>query len=114
MAGRFMHMVSMERTPEEKAADREASEYPPPISAMPDVPPGLCICLTETELEKLGFDIEDVGAECRVGDVIHLVAFARVTSISTNDTGGGTRGRLELAITDLEIEDETEEGEQAA
>lgn len=103
---KFHKMVSMERTLEEKALERAKNEYPPPVLQMPDVPSGLCLCLTETELDKL--DLEE---ECEVGDMIHLFAMARVTSISKQDTGDGPRCRIELAITDMAVEDEDTEVE---
>lgn len=99
-------MISVERTDDEKAAERARDMFPAVISEMPDVPPGLCICLTETELAKLGLE-----ADCDVGDMIHLFAMAKVTSVSATDTGSGTRCRIELAITDLAVEDEDDEEE---
>lgn len=101
---RFHKMVSMVRTPDEKLEQRERDSYPPAISAMPDVPYGLCISLTEVELEKL--DLED---DCEVGDIIHLFAMAKVTSVSKRDTGDGCDCRVELSITDLAVEDESTE-----
>jgi hypothetical protein len=104
----FRHMVDMTRSPDEKAAERLRDSYPQPIADMPDVPPGLCLCLTNDELDKL--DLDD---DCEVGDTIHLVAFARVTSVSKQDTGNGSRVRIELAICQLSCEDEAEEAEAA-
>ena len=105
----FVRMVSMERTPEEKAEQRAREMFLPAIGDMPDVPSGLCICLTEVELEKLNLD-----DDCEVGDMIHISGMARVTSISKNETDNGCHCRVELAITDLAVEDEsteaTEEG----
>jgi hypothetical protein len=103
---KFRNMVSMKRTPEEKADARVENMYPPPIADMPDVPPGLCLCLTETELEKLS-----LSDECEVGDTIHLVALAEVTSISKTDTGAGCKCRIELAIVSLSCEDESDEAD---
>ena len=101
---KFHRMVSMERTPDEKAVERAQNECPPSIADMPDVPYGLCICLTEVELEKL--DLED---DCEVGDLVHLFCMAKVTSVSKNDTGRGPKCRVELAITDMEVENEDTE-----
>lgn len=75
-----------------------------PVDSVPNVPYGLCLCLTETELEKL--DLEE---ECEIGDVIHLFALAKVTSVSKQDSGDGPKCRIELAITDLAVEDEDNE-----
>jgi hypothetical protein len=106
----FKRMVSMERTDAEKAEERMKNEYPPAISEMPDVPPGLCIALTEAELEKLDIELDD---DVSVGDVVHLSGLARVTAISKQETGNGCRCRLELAFTDLSVEnEETEDAEK--
>jgi hypothetical protein len=77
---------------------------PLPMDGRPDYPPGLCICLTEKELEKLGLD-----ADCDVGDVIDLRAFACVRSVSKSDHGDGGHCRIELQIEKLAIENESEE-----
>ena len=99
---RFHKMVDMRRSREEKKEEVE----PMPIDDMPDVPYGLCISLTENELEKL--DLEE---ECDVGDMIHLFCMARVTSVSKNATSDGCRCRVELSITDMAVENEDDEDE---
>jgi hypothetical protein len=105
MAG-FRHMVDMERSDEEKAASRMENMYPPALPDMPDVPPGLCICLTEAELEKL--DLDD---DAEIGDLLHLMCMAKVTSISKQDTGNGPKCRIELAIVMMSVENEDTEDE---
>jgi hypothetical protein len=102
----FKRMVSMERTDAEKAAERIRDEYPPAISNMPDVPYGLCIRLTEIELDKMGVELDE---DVRVGDVIHISGMAKVTAVKVEDTSGGRKECLELAITDLAVEDEETE-----
>lgn len=102
----FKRMISMERTDAEKAEERIRDQYPPAISDMPDVPYGLCLRLTETELDKLGIELDE---EVRVGDVIHISGLAKVTACRVEDTSGGRKECLELAITDLAVEDESEE-----
>lgn len=73
--------------------------------AKPDYPYGLRICLTHKELEKLGLE-----ANCDIGDVIDLRAFAVVTSVSSNKVDGGeTECRVELQIQKLAIENENDE-----
>lgn len=67
-------------------------------------PYGLRICLTHKELEKLS-----LGDDCDVGDVIDLRAFAVVTSVSSNDVGGGKECRVELQIQKLALENEGDE-----
>lgn len=70
----------------------------------PSFPYGLRICLTHRELEKLGLD-----ADCDIGDVIDLRAFAEVTSVSMTDGAGGKECRVELQIQKLAVENEATE-----
>jgi hypothetical protein len=73
----------------------------------PVYPYGLCISLTHDDLEKL--DLDD---NPEVGDLIHVVAMAKVTSVSKRDTQDGKCDcRIELQITHLGLEDETTEYE---
>ena len=101
----FSKMVSMARSEGEKAEAVAEMMAPPSPSKMPDFPYGLCITLTEDELEKL--DIEDDGIE--IGDTIDLRAFAKVTSISKRQEGGRECCRVELQIEQLAVEDEDHE-----
>ena len=105
----FVQMVPMARSPAEKAEEAAESMMPPAIADMPDVPYGLHISLTEEELEKL-----DLSDDAEVGDMIHLMAMATITSISKNQTSGGCKCRIELAITHLAVEDEDKEDEEEA
>lgn len=98
----FSKMVSMERTPAEKV--EEAMEMMSPAVSMPDYPYGLTISLDETDLEKL-----DLDADCEVGDMIDLRAFAMVTSVSKRQQDGQDCCRVELQIQRLAIENENEE-----
>ena len=99
---RIPAMVDMKRTP------AEVAESTSPISAMDanEYPYGLCICLCNDELEKLG--LTDLPA---VGDMLHIHAMAKVTSVSSNDTGAGENRRVELQIVAMVGEDEDEENE---
>ena len=97
--------VDMRRTPEEKVEEAVERIMPEPMD-IPDVPYGLCISLTEKELEKL--DLDD---DCDVGDLVHLFAMAQVTSVSKRDTGNGSECRIELSIVSMAIEDESTEEE---
>lgn len=104
------NMVSMAKTPAEVAEEVAESTYPKsPAAIAADVskyPYGLCLALTEEEMEKMGLDYSDV----EVGDTIHLFAFAKVTSVSARETQGGKNCcRVELQITDLEVDDEDHE-----
>lgn len=102
------NFVDMARTPEEKKEMVES--YSSPASpSVPDYPYGLCLCLTHEEFEKL-----DIDPSClEVGDVIHLAAFAKVTSMSVNarsdETGEHADCRVELQIVSLSMEDESTE-----
>lgn len=109
MAG-FRRMIDMARSPEEVKKDLAPLAMPSPESA-PSYPYGLCISLTEDELEKLGID-----GDCEIGDMIHLFAMAEVTSCSEHKTKAAdgsekTCCRIELQITHLGLEDEDREEE---
>lgn len=94
-------MVDMEMD-DEDALD---TVCPIPMPERPRYPYGLRICLTDKELAKLGLE-----ADCDIGDVIDLRAFAVVTSCSQNKTEGGEdECRVELQIEKLAIENETTE-----
>ena len=103
----FKGLVDMTRSAAEKAAEHERYSTGADHGLdMPDVPPGLCICLTEAELDKL-----DLEHDAEVGDLIELRVMAKVTSVSKHDSGSGPRCRIELSITHMECEDEEEEEE---
>ncbi len=77
----------------------------PEIAKKPDYPWGLRISLTEKELAKLGLD-----ADCDIGDMIDLRAFAVVTSVSKNKRDDGDESvRVELQIEKMAAENELEE-----
>lgn len=93
-------MTDMARSTSEKV---EAMSAPIPSEAA-DYPYGLCISLDHDDLEKL--DLDD---NVEAGDMVHLVAFAKVTSVSKRDIGGKTECRVELQIQSLAVEDENNE-----
>ncbi len=101
--------VDMAITPKEMKA--ELAE-PMPVMAesdRPRYPYGLCLCLGQHELEKLG-----ISSMPDAGDMIHLMAMAKVTSVSERDTeDGGKDCRVELQITHLALEDEDRETPEA-
>lgn len=75
-------------------------------SGIPEVgqsqyPYGLCICLTDAEIEKL--DLDD---DCDVGDMISFEAIAKVTAVSKRDTG--TRIELQIIAMANDGDDEPE------
>ena len=88
--------------------DDEASldaAMPIAMAEKPKYPFGLRICLCERELEKLGLE-----ADCDVGDVIDLRAFAVVTSVSKGEgEHEGKYSRVELQIQKLAVENEMTE-----
>ncbi|HLX18462.1 MAG TPA: hypothetical protein VKS24_25015 [Bradyrhizobium sp.] len=96
----WSRMIDMELDDEDKVE----TMCPPALENVPDYPWGLRITLTHRELEKLGLD-----DDCSVGDVIDLRAFARVCSISSNETAMGPECRIELQITQLAVENEMDE-----
>jgi hypothetical protein len=99
----FRHMVDMTRTDEEKMQAR----YPEmPSLEVPDVHPGLCLCLNEADLERL--DLED---NAEVGDLLHMHCIAKVTSVNKSDTGDGCKVRVEMSVIFMTIEDEDAENE---
>lgn len=88
----------------------EMDEQASPFSSMRDMnlyPYGLCLSLSNKELEKLNLD-----HECEIGDFIHLFAMAKVTSRSISDTGSGEQCRLELQITHMGLESEDDEDQE--
>lgn len=101
----FSKMVDMALA----AGDRPAG-MPEGMDA-PRYPYGLCISLTEAELEKLGYGTE---ALPEVGDMCHLMAMGTVTAVSCNETDGGKRCRVEIQITHLSAETEDDEAAEAA
>lgn len=92
--------VDMAHTPKEMV--KEAS----PSYQQSIYPYGLCLRLGTDELEKL--DIED---DFKVGDIIDLRCFAKVTSVSMNQMADSTSRCMELQITHLAVENENNEDE---
>jgi major coat protein len=112
----FQKMVDMAKTPSDVKKELKTMAMPspaPPDVSVPSYPYGLCITITEEEIAKLGLD----GDLPDVGDMIHLAAMAKVTSVSESereDTGGGKTKccRVELQITHLAaLENESDEYE---
>lgn len=79
--------------------DKLDAPMPYPMPDKPDYPYGLRICLTDKELAKLGID-----HDCDVGDSITFGAKAKVTSKTCTDGDGGHSCRVELQITDMDVE----------
>jgi hypothetical protein len=81
-------------------AERMAS-YAPSDSNSPNVPPGMCLCLTERELEKMG-----ISDEVEVGDLLHLMVMIQATAV--HKTEGGVR--VECSVIAGCAENESTEG----
>lgn len=107
MAMKPRTMVSMELDDEDKMDARQ----PIAMQDRPDFPYGLRISLTEKEIEKLDIDHSSL----KVGGLIHLHGFARITSVGSSEhrseSGDGKSQHCELQIEDLSIESEDEENE---
>lgn len=88
-------MTSLVQTSSERMADMMA------VPDRPDVPGGLCLALTQNELDKLGLD-DDV----EVGDMLHLMIMVQATSVHKDSNGC----RIECAIIAGRVEDESTEG----
>jgi hypothetical protein len=107
----FTKMVDMAKTPEEIKDDypAEASigSAPPKV---PVYPWGLCLRLEDDSLKKLKIDEMP-----EVGDMIHLFAMAKVTSVTQNEVEDSKTGEkskrtcIELQITQMATEDEDQE-----
>jgi hypothetical protein len=113
---RFSPMVDMANTPEEVTAElaKDAAMPSVPAASKPSVPTydyGLCLRLNEESLEKLQID----GDLPAVGDMIHFVAMAKVTSASVSEREGTNGGKetcrsVELTVTHIGmLEDEDHE-----
>lgn len=103
----IMPMVDMALSPKEAKA--EAAVVEPAESSSPKYPWNLCLCLQEEQLAKL-----NLKALPAVGEMIHLFALAKVTSITSNERQGSdgaaeTDRRVELQITHLAVESEDAE-----
>lgn len=91
--------VDLGKTPEEKA-----EEAKPMVSQVADYSYRHCISLNQEDLDKL--DMDD---DFEVGDIIHLSAFAQVTSASRRMVDGKPECCVELQIQKLAVEDESTE-----
>lgn len=101
MVDKIPPMVDMSATAE------EAEEILQP--SPPKYPYGLCISFCQDELEKLGLDEEEL---C-IGDLLHLHALAKVTSVSSYDSENGSSKRVELVLAYIAAEDEDKEDDEA-
>lgn len=100
MVNKLKSMVDMALTEKEQEEVLEPSP--------PKYPYGLCICLCQDELEKLGISEDEIER----GDIIHFQALAKATSVTTHDTEYGSGCRAEFQIMFMSAEDEDEEAEE--
>lgn len=91
--------VDMANSPADLAEN--AKPYDLQKHAQPLYPYGLCLCLQDEQLKKLGLD-----SMPEAGDMIHLQAIGRVTSASENETTEGVKRRVEIQLTHIALADE--------
>ena len=103
------HVAAMVDMAQSKEEVKES--YPVAVAesdkAGPIYPYGLCLRLTEKEIGKL--NLED---RPEVGDMIHVFAMAKVTSVSQDASESGERRSVELQITQMAVESEDAENEE--
>ncbi len=104
----FPAMVDMARTEADKAKDAPMGMISPTVSDMPDYDCGLNISLNQESLDKL-----DLDGDVHIGDYVHVVGFAKVTSLS-QQPGSDKPDRVCMVLTHLAVEDENEESEDEA
>lgn len=97
-------MTDMSVTPEQVPSDNLAA--PITMDEQAHYPYGLCISLTEKEMDKLG-----LMPDCEVGHVIEFHAMARVMAISASASEHSSTCRIELQIENMDLDDEYMEGE---
>lgn len=90
-------------------SDRMDCAIPMCAPDVPQYPYGLCISLSEKELEKLDID----PGSAQVGGMVHGHFMARITSVSENQRADGNSCRVELQIESLCLESEDEENAEA-
>ena len=93
-------------------SDKESADMVSPATAPtkpkgPRYPYGLCVSLDNESMKKLGLSTTELPD---IGDMIHFMAMATVTSVSSNKVEGGEDCcRVELQITHMSFEDENRE-----
>lgn len=97
-----MKLVDMELDDEQK------TDFCAPIACdRPDYPYGLRVSLDQGSLDKL----KKPASAFSVGDMVDMRCFGVVTSVSQDASESGERGRVEIQIQKLGMENEnTEEG----
>jgi len=93
-------MVDLLEIPDEEEQPILAAAYKPE----PHYPCGLCLYLDEETMEKLGLTEMP-----EVGEMIHIMAMAKVTSVGTSATESKDSKNISLQITHMALEDEDKE-----
>lgn len=96
-------MVDMLESPKEQKMN-DMLPMAMPAMDKPSYPYGLQLSLNEDCLEKLG--VADLP---EVGEMIHVMAMAKVVGVRENATEGHASCCVELQITHMALEDEDEE-----
>jgi hypothetical protein len=87
--------------------DADGYDMGPSLLSKPSHPPGLCITLTEREMQMLDLDSPD-----DVGDLVHLNCIARVTRIEKTDSGCMVSAQItDVMVLENESEEDGEEEE---
>lgn len=97
-------MVDMKYSKDERAEEAAGSCSSPDGTNMPDYPCGLTISLDDVSLKKLG-----ITELPEVGDEYHLIAVAKVTSLSSSASEKSEENRMTLQICYLQAVHEDEE-----
>jgi hypothetical protein len=88
--------------------DADGYDMGPSLLSKPQHPPGLCITLTEREMQMLDLDSPD-----DVGDLVHLNVMARVTNIVKSDRGCTVSAQItDIMVLENESEEDGEEDDE--
>lgn len=93
-------MVDLLEMPEKIETTASSPEY----AQQPCYPYGLCLRLDEKTMAKVGIDELP-----EVGEMIHIMAIAKVISVGSSATENHDSKHMELQITHMALEDEDKE-----
>lgn len=80
-----------------------------PMLGKPDYPPGLTICFDDSVFRKLRID----PTQAEEGGIFQFTATAKVTCVTTTDSGSGKCHRVEAQIIAMGIDEDEMEDEAA-
>lgn len=92
-------LVDLAMTPDDM---EDAMPWMKEAPSGPQYPPGMNICLTHVELEKMKLDI----ADCQVNDSVEFRCFGTVKSIIENDGPDGPCSRVGIQIEKMGMTDD--------